>query len=124
MTYTAYGPFTNGSSPYISQAFLNALETYLLTISSAASDANITSDGSGNITAIGTIQFLSGAEKLKSHTGIVILDASGNTDLLLNAPNAGGGHKLKLQVGGTVVMSINQSGNAVFLGTVTPSGTP
>jgi hypothetical protein len=50
VSYTAYGPFNNGSAPGISSAFLNALEAYLTTINNAATDANISSDGSGDLT--------------------------------------------------------------------------
>lgn len=122
--YTQYGPFTNGSAPGISQAFLNALETFLLGLSSASYDSNITSDGTGNITAVGTIQFLSGKETLKSHTGIVVVDFSGNTDLSLNAPNSGGSHHVYIKIGGTNMMRFDSNGNATMLGTLTQSGTP
>lgn len=51
MSYTNYGPFTDGSSPGISASFLNALETFLDTINSAATNSHISADSSGNITA-------------------------------------------------------------------------
>ena len=116
MAYSQYGPFTNGSAPGISAAFLNALETFLLLVNSAAIDANITADGSGNITAIGQIEFLPSQAKLKISSGTSILDATGATDLILNAPNTGGGHKMKFQVGGTTVVSIDSSGNILYKG--------
>lgn len=50
MPYTQYGPFVNGSAPGISSSFLNQLESFLVTINNAATDANISSDGSGNMT--------------------------------------------------------------------------
>ena len=98
MAYTQFGPFTNGSPPGIQASFLNPLETFLLSLNSAAYDANITADGSGNITAIGQITFLPSQAKLKISSGTSILDATGGTDLVLNAPNTGGGHKFKIQV--------------------------
>ncbi len=47
MAYTIFGPFVNGSSPGISSSFLNPLETFVASINSAATDANITADGTG-----------------------------------------------------------------------------
>ena len=122
--YVQYGPFSNSNAPYISQAFLNPLETFLLSINSAAYDANITSDGSGNVTAIGTIKFLASKAKLMINNGSAFVDASGGTDLLLNAPNTGGGHKIKLQVGGVSVLSSDSTGNFQMLGALTQNGTP
>lgn len=53
MTYTIYGPFNNGSSPGISATFLNALETWAVSVTSAAIDPNITSNGSGLLALLG-----------------------------------------------------------------------
>lgn len=122
--YTPYGPFTNNAAPYISQAFLNPLETFLAALSSASYDANITSDGSGNITAVGTIQFLSGKETLKTHTGIVFVDASGNSDLSLNAPNVGSNRHVYIKIGGVNIGRFDASGHLELLGTLTQSGSP
>jgi len=47
--YTQYGPFTDNAAPGISSAFLNALETFLVGENSASYDANVSSDGSGNV---------------------------------------------------------------------------
>lgn len=79
-----------------------------------ADNNQIVSDGGGNITSVGTIQFSSGNEKLFTHTGVPILDASGNTDLILNAPNLNGGHKFKIQVGGVTVWSVDSLGNVLY----------
>jgi hypothetical protein len=49
MPYTRYGPFTNGGPPGISAAFLNGLESFLLTINTAATDSQISSDGAGTL---------------------------------------------------------------------------
>ena len=50
MSYTATGPFVNGSSPGISSQFLNNVEAALVALNSAASDPVISSDGAGNET--------------------------------------------------------------------------
>jgi hypothetical protein len=123
MAYTQYGSFTNGSSPGINATFLNNLETFLLSLNSLSYDSLVTAS-SGNITAVGTIQFTSGNEKIFSHTGSAILDASGNTDLKLNAPNTGGSHKIYLQVGGVNVFSVDSSGVGRLLSTLSQSTTP
>jgi len=47
--YTQYGPFTDAAAPGISAAFLNALETFLVGENSASYDANVSADGSGNV---------------------------------------------------------------------------
>lgn len=51
MSYVQYGPFDDGGAPGISSSFLNPLETFLLSLNSAAHDPNISSNGSGNMTA-------------------------------------------------------------------------
>ena len=126
MSYTQYGPFTNGTSPGISATFLNNVETFLLSLNSASYDANITSDGSGNITAIGTIKFNGSNAKLMIASGSSILDATLGTNLILNAPNTGGGHKVYLQVGGNSVMSVDANGTIIYKtgGSAPAAGTP
>jgi hypothetical protein len=52
MSYTQYGPFTNGTSPPINASFLNGVESYLLLLNALAVDSSITSDGSGAATMI------------------------------------------------------------------------
>lgn len=87
-------------------------------------DSNIGSDGTGNITALGNLTFTSGKAKIFSSSGISIIDASAGTDLLLSAPNAGGGHKCVLLVGGTRVLSVDVNGNTTIRGALTSHGTP
>jgi hypothetical protein len=43
---------------------------------------------------------------------------------LLNAPNTGGGHKLKLQVGGVTGFSVDSSGNILYKGTIGQNSNP
>jgi len=95
----------------------------LASLNSASYDSHITSDGSGNITAIGTITFSASSAKL-IQGGITILDASGGTDLTLNSPNVGGSHHIFLEIGGVKMMRFDSNGNATMLGTLTQSGTP
>jgi hypothetical protein len=116
MAYTQFGPFSNGGAPGLSASFFNPLETFLLSLNTASYDSHISSDGNGNITALGTIQFSASSAQLKISNGGSILDATGATDLILNAPNTGGGHKLKWQVGGVTVASIDSSGNILYKG--------
>jgi hypothetical protein len=52
MSYTPFGPWTNGGPPGISAAFLTALESFLVLINSAATDSNV-SASSGIVTAKG-----------------------------------------------------------------------
>lgn len=52
MAYTPFGPWTNGSSPGISAAFLNGMETYLTSVNSAATDTHISS-ATGVLTTLG-----------------------------------------------------------------------
>jgi hypothetical protein len=85
-------------------------------LNSASYDSHITADGSGNITAIGSIQFLPSQALMKISSGTTIFDASAATDLILNAPNTGGGHKFKIQVGGVTVVSVDSSGNILYKG--------
>lgn len=47
MAYSKTGPFTNGSAPGISALFLNNVENELVALNSAATDSNISSDGTG-----------------------------------------------------------------------------
>lgn len=51
MSYVRYGPFVDGTTPSVDATFLNGVETFLLSINSAAIDSNVGSDGSGNVTA-------------------------------------------------------------------------
>lgn len=115
MAYTQYGPFVNNSAPYISAAFLNALETFLLTLNSASYDSNITSDGSGNLTIPNTAHF--------EIAGFQILWSPSSGDLMINVPNVGGSHKMRFQVGGVDKMSLDGSGNLRTAGTMTASTT-
>lgn len=114
--YVQYGPFVNSTAPGISAAFLNALETFLLSVNAVAYDANITSDGAGHVN-------FTGGGKI-SQGGRSIVDASAGTDLTLNAPNTGGSHKIFGQVGGTNVFSVDSSGNMILKGSLTQNGTP
>lgn len=54
MAYTNTGPFTNGTSPGISAAFLNAIEAFLDSINTAAYDTHISSSV-GIVTLLGLI---------------------------------------------------------------------
>lgn len=90
-----------------------------------SADTNkITSDGLGNISAVGTIQFSAGNAKLLTSSGINIFDATGNTDLILNAPNVGSGHKIVLEVGGVRVLSVDATGATIIKGALTQNGAP
>jgi hypothetical protein len=113
--YSNVGPFNNNAAPAISAAFLNALETFLDSLSSAAYDSNITSDQSGNLSIPTTATY-----KIASFN--VISSPSGQ-DLIINTPNAGGNHKFRVQVGGVDVFSIDSSGNVKAKGTITASTT-
>ena len=44
MTYSIYGPFTDGFAPPVNQTFLNNLESFLTTVNGAATDPYVTSD--------------------------------------------------------------------------------
>lgn len=50
MSYTIFGPFSDGVAPGVDASFLNALETYLASINSAATDSSVSSS-SGNVVA-------------------------------------------------------------------------
>ncbi len=113
MSYVQYGPFVDNSAPYLSAAFHNALETFLLSLNSASYDANITSDGSGNLSIVNTAHF--------EIAGFQILWSPSSGDLYINCPNVGGSHKTYFQVGGVSKMSLDSSGNLRSLGTMTAS---
>lgn len=66
MTYTEYGPFTNGASPPINASFLNGVESFLLLINALAIDSHITSDGNGAGTML----------KLAINSGSTVLNGS------------------------------------------------
>ena len=124
-TYSNTGPWTNNALPSISATFLNNIESFLdQIVSNLVADSNIGSDGAGNITSLGNITFTSGKAKVFSSSGVWIVDASGGTDLLLNAPNAGGNHKCVLLVGGVRVLSVNSAGATTIKGTLTQNGAP
>lgn len=55
MSYTIFGPFADGGAPGISAEFINPVETFLASINSAATDANISANGSGLLTLIGLV---------------------------------------------------------------------
>lgn len=116
MGYTKYGPFTDGSAPYLSAAYNNGLENFLVTVNSAATDSNITSDGSGNLNIPNTAYYKIG--------GFQIMNSPSNGDLIINVPNVGGSHKFYVQVGGVNKFSIDSSGNVRAAGTITASVTP
>lgn len=105
MAYTPYGPWTNGSSPGISAAFLNALETFLALVNSAATDGSI-SAASGVLSAVNAL--LSGGLIGKSTAGDII-DAS-TTTTILKAQTA-----INLAINGVTIGSIT-SGGADFTG--------
>ena len=115
MSYTQYGPWTNNAAPYLSAAFLNALETFLLSLNSASYDSNITSDGSGNLTIPNTAHY--------EIAGFQIMWSPSSGDLMINVPNVGGSHKMRFQVGGVDKMSLDSSGNLKTAGTMTASTT-
>jgi hypothetical protein len=73
MAYIKTGPFNNGGAPGVAAPFLNAIENFLVLVTSAAVDPNITSNGAGvesmiaanlNPTAITTNGATSGAMSL------------------------------------------------------------
>lgn len=57
VTYTQYGPWTDGGSPGVAAEFLNPLETFLV---AGWFDSAITSDGSGNLSAVSFIATTTG----------------------------------------------------------------
>ncbi len=116
MGYTKYGPFTDNAAPYLSAAYNNGLENFLVTLNSASYDSNITSDGSGNLTIVNTAHFQIG--------GFQVMWSPSSGDLYINVPNSGGGHKLYFQVGGTNKMSLDSSGNLRTAGSLTQNTTP
>lgn len=50
MAYTPFGPWNPNAPPGINKSFLDALEAFLQSINSAATDSHITADGNGNET--------------------------------------------------------------------------
>lgn len=114
--YVQQGPFINNAPPAISAAVLNALETFLLSLNSSTYDTNITSDQLGNLTIPNTAHY--------QIAGFQIMWSPSSQDLILNAPNSGGSHKVVFEVGGTIVATIDSSGNMVLKGTLTQSGSP
>ncbi len=74
------------------------------------------------LSSTGVLSLTGSAPKVQ-YGSISIIDVSAGTDMKLNAPNVGGGHKIYFQVGGTNVMSVDSSGNVRALGTFT-TGTP
>lgn len=75
-TYTATGPFTNGTSPGIAAAFLNNIETMLL---AGWFDSSITSNGSGRLTTLGYVcngplllQMPGSAQALSNGNGVTL----------------------------------------------------
>lgn len=113
--YTQVGPFVNNSPPAISAAFLNALESFLLSLNSSTYDTNITSDQNGNLTIPNTAHF--------QIAGFQIVWSPSSGDLMINVPNVGGGHKMRFLVGGVDKMSLDSSGNLKTAGTMTASTT-
>ena len=105
----------NGSPPALAAAFGNALETFLLSLSSASYDTNITSDQSGNLSIPNTAHF--------EIAGFQIVWSPSSQDLIINCPNVGGSHKMRFQVGGVDKMSLDSSGNLKTAGTMTASTT-
>src|SRR5258708_6931061 len=53
--YANTGPFTNNATPGISATFLNNIENFLDSITSAPYDSHITADGSGNLTVVSLV---------------------------------------------------------------------
>lgn len=148
------------------------METFLVSINSAATDANVSSDGNGNLSIVNTGHYeiagfqvmwspssqdlyinapnsggghtihlqvggndmatlsstgvlsLTGSAPKVQYGSISIIDVSAGTDITINAPNVGGGHKLVGTVGGTRVFSIDINGNMIIKGTLTQSGSP
>lgn len=113
--YSIYGPFNNGSAPYISKAFLDGVENFLASLNSASYDSNITSDQSGNLTIPNTAHY--------EIAGFQIMWSPSSGDLMINVPNVGGSHKMRFQVGGVDKMSLDGSGNLRTAGTMTASTT-
>lgn len=78
MSYTRFGPFTDGSSPGISAEFLNPVEDQLVAMNSAATDADI-SAASGVLTALGlvlngpfTLLYPASAQTLTNNAAITV----------------------------------------------------
>ncbi|SRR6266487_336304 len=92
MPYTAFGTWSNGGAPGISSAFLNALESFLVLINSAATDANVSSDGSGNQTLVSLIA----AGNLQINTAASTLSGSTAGTLTLYEPLRGSALKAAL----------------------------
>ena len=121
MAFTSYsptGPFTdNTTPPSLSAAYNHAIETFLQQIvASAVADSHISSDGNGNLSIPNTGHYQIGAFQ--------VMWSPGSTDLFINCPNSGSGHKLFLQVGGVNVFSVDQNGNVRCKGTLTQNVTP
>lgn len=110
--YPPSGPFSNGNPPAYNAGFGNNVEQFL----GYAADSNITSDGNGNLNIANTGHYEIG--------GFTIIWAPNNQDLFINVPNAGGGRKLNIQVGGVTVAHIDSSGNMVLKGSLTQNGNP
>lgn len=81
-----------------------------------AADSKVTTDGSSGLSIDKSYAYQIGA--------FTVISSPNLTDLFINVPNSGGGHKIFIQVGGVNVMSIDASGNMRVKGTITPSVTP
>lgn len=79
MSYVQFGPWVDGSSPGISAEFLNPLESFLLSINSAATDSHISSNGLGTMTLPGLV--LNGGAQIDP-TGIVLNGGTSGTATL------------------------------------------
>lgn len=104
----------------------------------------VTTDGSGNVSSSGhfvtgggfTVNggdivtnthniIMNGGFVVDSFTSQNVVDFAGHTDLNLNAPNSGGGHRIIFKIGGAnTVAHIDNAGNMVIKGTLTQNGTP
>lgn len=69
-TYTATGPFTDGSSPGLSAAYNNAIENFLALL---WSDSLITSDHAGGLTVIKTVFTQGSIRRIAKFTGTSIV---------------------------------------------------
>lgn len=127
MGYVKTGPFTSGAGPGIDAGFLNNVENFLVTVNSAATDAAITSAGSGNLSTTGSITSTKATGTglsitAASHlTGILTLDNGVNVGIIRD--NVAGHNVLDLTAGDGSLKLVGASLLAHILGNLSVDGT-
>lgn len=100
--YSRYGPFVDGTTPSVDALFLNALETFLASVNSAAIDSHFTADGSGNVATTGAVSAGSGS-------GIYKIGGNMSGGALMHFQDSTGYEPLQAFNGGIAVAPNNTS---------------